>query len=66
MTLSDGRNSRMHSPRIIPSEKPQRNLQTIEAGTELESSLRPSGRETSNASSGSSIPQKILDVVIPV
>ena len=28
--------------------------------------MRPSGRETSKASSGSSIPQKIIDVVVPV
>ena len=28
--------------------------------------MRPSGRETSKASRGSSIPQKIIDVVVPV
>ena len=56
----------MHSPRITPQQKTQQKLQMIKARGELESSMRPSCLEPSEASSGSSIPQKIIDVVFPV
>ena len=56
----------MHSPRIIPQQKTQQKLQMIKARGELEFPMRPSWLEPSEASSGGSIPQKIIDVVFPV
>ena len=44
----------------------QQKLQINKTRGELEFSMRPSCLEASEASSGSGIPQKIIDVVIPV
>ena len=56
----------MHSPRMIPQQKTQQKLQMIKTRGELEFPMRPSCLEPSEASSGSSIPQKIIDVIFPV
>ena len=56
----------MHSPQIIPQQKPPDELQTIKVRKDIESSMRTSCLKFPETASGGSITQKISDVVFPV